>query len=162
MLDCLGGKKIFDSRPVAVSLGGQNDDGSEMSAEGRAALERDIEKRGVFFLREPDLAANVKARMALYETGAAPARIKAFVNVGGGWADMGTDSSVLRLRPGLTGVGVIPPPGRRGVIQEMALRKIPVIHLLYVKGLADRYGLPWDPVPLPKPGEGALFGRNAK
>ena len=35
----------------------------------------------------------------------------------------------------------------------MAARGVPVIHLLYVKGLADRYGLPWDPVPLPGPGE---------
>jgi hypothetical protein len=70
---------------------------------------------------------------------------------------MGTDSSILKLRPGLTEVETIPPPGKRGVIQEMASRNIPVIHLLFIKGLADRYGLPWDPVPLPKPGEGSLF-----
>ncbi len=31
---------------------------------------------------------------------------------------------------------------RRGVIHEMTLREIPVIHLLYVKGLAERYGHP--------------------
>jgi hypothetical protein len=29
---------------------------------------------------------------------------------------------------------------------------IPVIHLLYVKGLAQQYGLPWDPIPLPAAG----------
>jgi len=32
-----------------------------------------------------------------------------------------------------------------------------VIHLLYVKGLCDRFGLPWDPAPLPEPGQGAIF-----
>jgi poly-gamma-glutamate system protein len=157
MLDCLREKKVFGVQPVALSIGGQNDDGSDMSEEGRALLTPKIEKSGVFFLRESGLAANVRKRMELYETSAAPARIKAFVNVGGGWADMGTDSSVLKLRPGLTAVRDIPPPNKRGVMQEMALRKTPVIHLLYVKGLADRYGLPWDPVPLPEPGEGGVF-----
>jgi len=28
--------------------------------------------------------------------------------------------------------------------------------------LADRYGLPWDPVPLPKPGEGTLFATASR
>jgi poly-gamma-glutamate system protein len=164
MLDCLFEKKIFGARPLALSLGGQNDDGSDMSGQGRALLARKIENSGLPFLQESDLAVNVRDRMDFYRKAAGPAGIKAFVNVGGGWADMGTDSSVLKLRPGLTSVAEIPPPEKRGVIQEMTLLKIPVIHLLYIKGLADRYGLPWDPVPLPKPGEGRLysFGRRIK
>ena len=74
-----------------------------------------------------------------------------FVNIGGSFADMGTDGEVLKLRPGFNPAGEIfvPPPDRRGVVQEMARRGIPVIHLLFVQGLAERYGLPWDPVPLP-------------
>ena len=39
----------------------------------------------------------------------------------------------------------------------MAAKGIPVIHLLYVRGLSQRYGLPWDPSPIPDPGEGALY-----
>jgi hypothetical protein len=39
----------------------------------------------------------------------------------------------------------------------MAVRGIPVIHLLYIKGIAQAYGLPWDPVPLPEPGKGAVY-----
>jgi hypothetical protein len=39
----------------------------------------------------------------------------------------------------------------------MAAMDIPVIHLLFVNGLAQRYGLAWDPVPLPRPGEESLY-----
>jgi hypothetical protein len=40
-----------------------------------------------------------------------------------------------------------------------------VIHLLYVRGLTQRYGLPWDPSPIPVPGEGGFYtttGENQK
>ncbi|MDH5466438.1 MAG: hypothetical protein OEY25_03365 [Candidatus Aminicenantes bacterium] len=46
---------------------------------------------------------------------------------------------------------------KRGVIFEMAERGIPVVHLLYIKGLVQRYGLSWDPVPLPDPGKGRVY-----
>ncbi len=157
MLQCLHEKNVFDVRPIALALGGDIDNGSDMSEEGRTLLTQKIRASGIYFLQEPDLRANVQKRMRLYEESAAPARIKAFINIGGSWANMGTDSSVLKVKPGLTQVAEIPPPGKRGVIHEMALRKIPVIHLLYVKGLVERYGLPWDPVPLPRPGEGSLY-----
>ena len=39
----------------------------------------------------------------------------------------------------------------RGVLFEMVASNIPVIHLLYVRGLAQQAGLPWDPIPLPQP-----------
>ena len=38
----------------------------------------------------------------------------------------------------------------------MSARGVPVIHLLHIAGLCRRYGLPWDPRPLPDPGEGGL------
>jgi hypothetical protein len=65
----------------------------------------------------------------------------------------------LRLKPGLVKTGRIPPKENRGMLHEMAARDIPVIHLLYIKGLVERYGLGWDPVPLPQPGTGELYHR---
>ena len=38
---------------------------------------------------------------------------------------------------------------------------VPVIHLLYIRGLAQRYGIPWDPVPLPTPGASDLRDPDA-
>lgn len=157
MLQCLRERGVLDVRPIALAVGGEIDNGSDMSEEGRTLLTQKIKASGIYFLQEPDLPANVQKRMRLYDESAAPAPIKAFINVGGSWANMGTDSSVLELKPGLTGRVEIPAPERRGVIHEMTLHEIPVIHLLYVKGLAERYGLPWDPVPLPQPGGGSLF-----
>jgi hypothetical protein len=61
------------------------------------------------------------------------------------------------VTPGLARFSRIPPPSRRGMIFEMAARRVPVVHLLYIKGICDRYGLPWDPEPLPEAGEGPLY-----
>ncbi len=151
ILDCIRAAGILEVKPAALAVGGVNDDGSDMTEEGRLFLRKKIEASGYPVIEETDLAANVRARMAVYETGAAGKRIAAFVNIGGSWANMGVDPAVLELRPGLTEVKKIPPPGKRGVIQEMAARGVPVIHLLFIKGLAERCGLPWDPVPLPEP-----------
>ena len=154
MADCLRKAGIIDVSPLAVSVGGEGDEGRDMSSEGRAFLREKIRAGGFQQILEPDLPSDVRTRMDLFERTAAGAPIKAFVNVGGSWVNMGTDADVLKLRPGVNREMTIPPPEKRGLIQEMAVRKIPVIHLLYVKGLAERFGLPWDPVPLPRPGEG--------
>ena len=53
-----------------------------------------------------------------------------------------------------------PPLPDRGVLFEMAAQGTPVIHLLHVRGLALRYGLPWDPIPLPAPGTTAGSGQR--
>jgi poly-gamma-glutamate system protein len=157
MLAGLRAKGVIAAAPAAIAAGGENDDGSDMAAAGRALIESRLASAAGPVVRERTLEADVRRRMEIYEAAAGGAPIKAFVNVGGSWANMGIDSRVLELKPGLAGEVAIPPEGKRGVIQAMAARGVPVIHLLFVKGLAERYGLPWDPVPLPKPGDGALF-----
>ena len=158
--ECLQRAGIFDVLPLATALGGDSDTGGDMTEGERAFLAEKIKKSGQALLEQPDLAMNVRTRMKIYEDGAGAARIKAFVNIGGSWANLGTDSVVLKLKPGLNDRIETPMPLRRGVIHEMALRKIPVIHLLYIKGLAEQFGLPWDPVPLPEPGDGRLYERK--
>jgi poly-gamma-glutamate system protein len=159
MEDCLRAAGVLDARPLARAVGGDEDVGRDMSAEGRALLESRIRQSGVLFLEESGLEPNVASRMKIYREGAGARPIKAFINIGGSWANMGTNAEVLKLRPGLAGAVFVPPPGERGVLQAMAAEKIPVIHLLNVKGLCERYGFPWDPRPLPRPGEGPLFRR---
>lgn len=159
MEGCLREAGLIDVRPIARAVGGEEDIGRDMSPEGRALLSARIRAGGVPFLDEPDLERNVARRMALYREHAGTRPIKAFVNIGGSWANLGTDAEVLKVEPGLARSIVIPPPARRGVIQAMAEAKIPVIHLLNVKGLCGRYGLSWDPRPLPAPGEGAFYRR---
>ena len=154
MEDCLRASGLIDVRPIARTIGGDEDVGRDMSPEGRALLAARIRAGGAPFLEEPDLERNVARRMALYRESAGARPIKAFVNIGGSWANMGTDAEVLKIEPGLARGIFVPPPARRGVIQAMAAAKVPVIHLLNVRGLCERYGLPWDPRPLPAPAEG--------
>lgn len=155
--DCLSDSGVFNFQPIALSLGGEEDTGEDMSPEGRAFLIEEMEKSGIPFIQEPDLRRNVAARMQVFEKSAGGKKIKAFINIGGSWANMGLDSSVLELKPGLTRIRKLPSREKRGVIFEMAELGIPVIHLLYIKGLVERYGLSWDPVPLPDPGKGGVY-----
>jgi len=157
---CIAGEIDAGGRIVALSVGGEGDAGRDMSEEGRRFLLGEARKSGLPLIDEPDLPRNVERRFRYYEEGARGKRIAAFVNVGGSWANMGTDASVLGLKPGSTKVRDIPPPEQRGMIQEMARRSVPVIHLLNIKGLVANYGLPWDPSPLPRTGEGDVYRRS--
>jgi poly-gamma-glutamate system protein len=162
MEECLRKAGILDVTPIARALGGDEDIGRDMSPEGRELLRARIRTSGIPFVENPDLRTNVEERLRLYDEAAGGKPVKAFVNIGGSWANIGTNAEVLKLKPGLVGDVFIPPPGDRGVLQAMTARKIPVIHLLNIRGLAERYGLPWDPKPLPGPGEGGLYGQPTR
>ncbi len=155
--DCLLRKTEISSRPLALALGGDEDVGRDMSSETVELLSARVRETGIPFIEEPDLAANVEERMRIYRKGAGRRPLKAFVNIGGSYANMGTNAEVLKLRPGVAGDVFIPPRAERGVIQAMAAEGLPVIHLLNIRGLCERYGLPWDPKPLPRPGEGEIY-----
>jgi poly-gamma-glutamate system protein len=153
---------ICSNPPAAVSLGGEKDVGLDFEPEFRERLIRKIKNQGVPFIYEPDLAQNVAQRILIYQSNAA-GRVAAFINSGGGYANLGTSPLALELKPGLNACRAIPPKGARGVLFEMAAQNTPVIHLLYIKGLTQRFGLPWDPIPLPtvgpaKYGEAQIVG----
>jgi poly-gamma-glutamate system protein len=149
MEDCLARAGLLPAKPIALAIGGDEDIGRDMSPGGREILRARIYACGLPFLEESDLRANVESRLRLYDQAAGGRPIKAFVNIGGSWANIGTNAEVLKLRPGLLRDVFVPPPAERGVLQAMAAKKIPVIHLLNIRGLTERYGLPWDPRPLP-------------
>ena len=157
MQRCLAEQGIFSTLPIAYSLGGNRDIGEDMSKPGREKLAQEIRKSGVLFLSEPDLEKNVARRMELYQKGADLSPIRAFVNIGGSWANMGTDSRILEVKPGLAHIVDFPPVEKQGMIFAMAAKNVPVIHCLFIKGLAGKYGLEWDHSPLPKPGESRLY-----
>lgn len=157
MHSCLLDSGIFDQKPIAFSLGGYKDSEQVIVHDVLTSLLKETQERGVLFIREPNLERNVETRMLLYEEKAGGNKIKAFINIGGNWSNMGDDPEVLKLRPGIVNIQSIPPLQKRGVLFEMASLQIPVIHLLNIKGLVERYGLPWDPVPLPGPGNGEIY-----
>ncbi|MCX6558935.1 MAG: poly-gamma-glutamate system protein [Candidatus Aminicenantes bacterium] len=160
IVESLNKSGVLDVPIIAASIGGEGDMGLDMAPEGRALLRRRIEEWGGEFLAAGDLTAEVAVRIRLFESWAAGAPIKAFVNVGGSWVDMGTDSEVLKLRPGFNPAAdvSIPPVARRGLIQAWAAKGVPVVHLLFVRGLCERYGIPWDPMPFASPASAEASG----
>ncbi len=164
MEDCLVSRGVFPEghRAVAVSLGGDRDVALELNAELREQLVASIEARGAHFIYQPDLESNVVERLRIYDLHAGGRRIAAFVGIGGAWADLGETATALALQPGLNlYLSSSPPDPEEGVSLHMLRRGIPVLHLLNLRGLAARYGLPWDPSPLPRAGEGTPFATAA-
>lgn len=139
-------------RAAALSLGGDLDIGRDMDRDVQEVLSERIEAAGTALLWESDLSSNVRQRMAIYEAQAGERPIRAFVNVGGGWSNMGTDASVLNLAPGVNYAIASPPESRRGVLHVMSEGGATIIHLLNLKELTQQCGLAWDPSPLPAVG----------
>ncbi len=158
MESCLREAGLFDFSPVAVSLGGERDTGEDWPPELRSQMEAEIDRRGYLLLKKPDLRQNVEARLKLYQAAANTVNLRAFINIGGAWANLGESHQILKWKPGLVRAQTLPDQEKRGVAYEMVALGVPVIHLLYIKGLVERHGLPWDPIPLPVPGQG--FGRR--
>ena len=76
--------------------------------------------------------------------------MRCFVNVGGATANYGDTEASLVVPNGLVlKLPSLPASPSRGLVFEFAARGVPVVHLLYVKGLARENGLPFDPVPFP-------------
>ncbi|MCX8159447.1 MAG: poly-gamma-glutamate system protein [Candidatus Saccharicenans sp.] len=161
MEECLIQHGFTRHRLLAVAWGGEDDSGKEYPEEMRIRLQSIARRLGLDFLQPGSLEQRVRQHLDLFESAAARKRIKAFINIGGSSVNLGADSSILALQPGLTRVSRIPPSHRRGLIQEMARRGVPVIHLLNIRKLAEIYGLPWDPKPLPPPG-GLVFQQERR
>ena len=139
---------------LAVSLGGAGDLGRDMDEATRTQLHARIRQSGIRLIEEADLAKNIAARWALYFEGGTPA---CFINVGGNLASAGAAADTGGLKPGLIRPAEVRGIKLGGLVQAFLERQIPVIHLLDLKALAAAHGLPFDPVPLPAPGEGGLY-----
>jgi poly-gamma-glutamate system protein len=143
-------KGLVDVSPAAVSLGGADDAANDLEVETRLLLIDKIRTSGYRFINQSNLRQNVAERLRVYLGEDERGSLKAFVNIGGSFADLGTDPVVLKLEPGINRQIQLPEREEQyGVVFAMAKRHIPVIHLLHIKGLVLKYGLPWDPTPLP-------------
>ena len=136
---------------AAVAPGGERDTGrGVLFDEEGTTLVDEAKRSGLPLVEGATLAERIRRRLRIYEDAAGGRPIRCFVNVGGATANFGDTAASLELPNGLvlkTPALSSPPP--RGLIFEFAARGVPVVHLLYVKGLARENGLPFDPVPFP-------------
>lgn len=148
---------IFHYTSMAASLGGGNDVGRGLSPEGRKMLKSAIERNSIPFIHDKHLEKSIQQRMDVYNKAVGDEDIKAYVNIGGGIASLGNTINGKLIPPGVTEFL----PGHnfpvRGAMIQMGENDIPIIHLLNITELAQEYGLPLSPEPLPEPGEGQIF-----
>lgn len=146
---------------LAVSPGGDGDAGGNALFDDSGTIIDGLARdSGVTYLRldPPSIPGSIAARLRLYDEAAGPGGVACFVNIGGASPNSGTSAYTLDFPQGL----VIDPPRipsttDRGLVYEYAARGVPVVNLLNVRRLAAESGLPFDPVPLPAPGDGDVY-----
>lgn len=164
-------KALYDShlisfRSGAASLGGVEDRGLGMDSETIEVLEAGIERAGLPLITASDstdtFSQSIDKRMELYAKKAAGARIKAYINVGGGTTSVGKSLGKRLLSSGPN--YALPKAARDidSVMTRFLAKKVPVIHLVRVEEMAKRYGLNVDPerTQIPEVGEGQVFFRQ--
>jgi len=148
---------IFNNKSVAASIGGGLDRGRGLSPEGRQLITDAIQRNKIDFINEEHLESSIQKRIDIYNNQRQKKKIKAFINVGGGISSIGSVENGKFIPTGLSTMLPMKNYPIRGVMIYMAEKNIPIIHLLNVNKLAQKYGLPINPIPLPRAGEGEIF-----
>jgi len=163
MLDCLNKENILPYSLLAISMGGYLDQAQGMFyPDSQKTIQHIAQVSGVYFINTDSVEENIQQRMQLYRAASSGKPIKAFVNIGGATPNYGNTNASITYPNGLVIAGPkIPDHPERGLIFEYQNLGIPIIHLLNIRGLAVKNGLPIDPTPLPEIREGGVYWRIA-
>ncbi len=145
---------VFKLRSVAASLGAIKDRGEGLSNEGKAILREAIAYNGLQLIQAESLHESVEQRMKIYK---AAGEIKAYINVGGGAASVGTHIGKKLYQPGLNLKSPIGAGRIDSVMSRFSLSGVPVLHLSKIRRLARRWGFPLNPQKPPAVGEGRIY-----
>lgn len=155
MEEVLYKKKFISNRADYVSIGGASDLGNDMDDDYVKKIVNRVEGYGRNFITENNLKDNIERRWQIYN--ANNDRIKAFINVGGNIVSLGETLELDGINPGIIKNTKVKVNEKTGLIQLFLSKDIPVIHLLNIKKIAVDYGIPVDPVTIPKIGTGNIY-----
>ena len=153
---------LIPDRSIAASIGGRNDMGRLLSPEGRNIINKNIEKHGLPLIKKNKLADNISHRMKLFKNITKIDNYSAMINVGGGVASLGTSFNSKLLPAGIVNRADIQnvslqDGGIEGVLSKFSKNDIPVLHVLNIKSLTEKLGMPFAPIPIPEIGMGPLY-----
>ncbi|MEM1178178.1 MAG: poly-gamma-glutamate system protein, partial [Acidobacteriota bacterium] len=151
-------KRVLKTRSLAASMGGSNDTGRGLSPKGRQLLQEAIERNGATPLLAPKIDESIRTRVKLFREACGAMGIRAYVNVGGGVASLGHSLNGDLVPSGVSELLPVRNYPARGAMMRIAEDRVPVIHLLNIRQLRDRYGLTPVRDQLPPPGTGRVFG----
>lgn len=144
---------IIRYRTTFASLGGVNDLGKSFFGDGKALALAAIERSGLTPVAMATPAEQWQRRLEQVRT----FQPHALINVGGNQLNIGQSGHLLP--PGIITATSLD-SAQLGIIGWFLNHNLPVIHLLRVQDLALRFDLPLDPIPLPSPGESAVYYRT--
>lgn len=133
---------LFSFRSKGASLGGVQDIGVGMSKTSRRQVREGIERNQLEFLSDETFESSIVTRMQKYSDYADGMPIRgfaAYVNVGGGTVSVGKHLGKRLFNPGINrrmpaGAGLVD-----GVMPRFAKEGVPVVHLVQILELTDRY-----------------------
>ncbi|MCB2229639.1 poly-gamma-glutamate system protein [bacterium] len=128
-------------RSALVTLGAENDGGDGMQEEGVAAFHEAARRCGVELYEPVSLDAAIARKTSLMRD----AGIDLYVNIGGNQSSLGRCAHSSTIPTGLHDRWRGCSDNERGVLVRLAENGVPFIHLLNIKDIAGRYGLPISP-----------------
>jgi poly-gamma-glutamate system protein len=153
MENYLFNEKLITNKSAYFSIGGMDDIGKEMNPVIKENIIERLQGYGYKLIYDDDLINNISTRYEIYNR---VSDIKCFVNVGGNEASFGDSNVMVYVDCGI--ITKLPEKDNStGLIQLFLKDKTPAIHILNIKSLATKYGLPVDPLPLPSVGEGGIY-----
>ena len=153
----LGDFGVFDTRAVAASIGGEADRGLSFVDEGVEAIEGAIKENGVPLLNTKKFEEILDERMEIYRKESDGKPIKAYINVGGGMASVGRTAGKEAFKSGLNKSLPTEAAEQDGIMHRFAREEVPVIHLVKVRSLVEKFGFPETFEEMPKVGEGKVY-----
>jgi len=151
---------LLRARTVAAVLGGEGAVGGGMDATAIAALRASAARDGVPIIEARPFAALVEALLGRINAALGEGvRPGAVINVGGALVGLGSCRESYELPPGLSRRPLSCTAGTPGLAMRLSADGVPLLHVLNMRRLAVELGLPFDPVPLPTPGDNrAVYG----
>ncbi len=149
-------KRVFSYKTVAASIGGGRDLGRGLNKIGRDLIIEAIERNNILLIKEDSIEESIKKKFGIFNQ-KGDNDIKLYVNIGGGLSSLGNSINGRLVSPGLHKILNIKNIPMKGTMFLFADEGIPVIHLLDIDEIAEMYGLPIAPDPLPEPGTGKMY-----
>lgn len=146
MLDLLNSEGLLSTRLAAVAPGGAGDRMAETLLEDpRPTVDLLLASRSEKRIDAPDVAEAIRRRLEIFDD--TPRPVKCFISCGGPVVALGTTEVVLELPHGLiTRFEAIPKDPERGLLFDFLDRGTPVLHLLFVRGICEDFGIPYERV----------------
>jgi len=160
---------LIHIRSKAVSIGAKGDLGLNLPGEGITKVNQIIAKEGI-----PQLIGNKKSeliqeRLDIFQNPKNGGPVKAYINIGGGVASVGSAKIKKTFQTGVTIHDSSEHSTNNtntekdlelGVMTYFKSENIPVINIVNIKKLANKYQLPIAPKQKPEVGKGILYYSN--